>query len=82
MSLTIPALAGKLAGLQSSAIRDLLKLTARDDIISLAGGLPDAALMPRERIALAAETALRDAAVLQYTESSGWPALRDANPCA
>ena len=76
MSLTIPALAGKLAGLQSSAIRDLLKLTARDDIISLAGGLPDAALMPRERIALAAETALRDAAVLQYTESSGWPALR------
>ncbi|MEV4207296.1 PLP-dependent aminotransferase family protein [Nocardia salmonicida] len=76
MSLTIPALAGKLAGLQSSAIRDLLKLTARDDIISLAGGLPDAALMPRERIALAAEAALRDAAVLQYTESSGWPALR------
>ncbi|MFF2397144.1 PLP-dependent aminotransferase family protein [Nocardia sp. NPDC058114] len=77
MSLTIPALAGKLAGLQSSAIRDLLKLTARDDIISLAGGLPDAALMPRERIALAAETALRDPAVLQYTESSGWPALRE-----
>ncbi|MFD8100735.1 PLP-dependent aminotransferase family protein [Nocardia fluminea] len=76
MSLTIPALAGKLAGLQSSAIRDLLKLTARDDIISLAGGLPDAALMPRERIARAAETALRDPAVLQYTESSGWPALR------
>ncbi|MFJ2664971.1 PLP-dependent aminotransferase family protein [Nocardia fluminea] len=77
MSLTIPALAGKLAGLQSSAIRDLLKLTARDDIISLAGGLPDAALMPRERIARAAETALRDPAVLQYTESSGWPALRE-----
>ncbi|MFD6400564.1 PLP-dependent aminotransferase family protein [Nocardia sp. NPDC060249] len=77
MSLTIPALAGKLAGLQSSAIRDLLQLTARDDIISLAGGLPDAALMPRERIALAAETALRDPAVLQYTESPGWPALRE-----
>ncbi|MGW6622174.1 aminotransferase-like domain-containing protein [Nocardia sp. NPDC055002] len=77
MSLTIPALAGKLAGIQSSAIRDLLKLTARDDIISLAGGLPDAALMPRDRIALAAETALSDPAVLQYTESSGWPALRE-----
>ncbi|MFC6009529.1 PLP-dependent aminotransferase family protein [Nocardia lasii] len=77
MSLTTPALAGKLAGLQSSAIRDLLELTARDDIISLAGGLPDAALMPNERIAAAAETALRDSAVLQYTESSGWPALRE-----
>ncbi|WP_410873583.1 PLP-dependent aminotransferase family protein [Nocardia sp. A7] len=77
MSLTTPALAGKLAGLQSSAIRDLLKLTARDDVISLAGGLPDAALMPRERIAVAAEVALRDPAVLQYTESAGWPALRE-----
>ncbi|MFE7723083.1 PLP-dependent aminotransferase family protein [Nocardia rhizosphaerihabitans] len=75
MSLTTP-LAGKLAGLQSSAIRDLLKLTARADVISLAGGLPDAALMPRERIAVAAESALADAAVLQYTESPGLPALR------
>ncbi|MFD4429583.1 PLP-dependent aminotransferase family protein [Nocardia sp. NPDC058497] len=75
MSLTIP-LAGKLAGLQSSAIRDLLKLTARADVISLAGGLPDAALMPSGRIAVAAESALADAAVLQYTESPGLPALR------
>ncbi|MGS2808875.1 aminotransferase-like domain-containing protein [Nocardia sp. MW-W600-9] len=73
---TTPALASKLAGLQSSAIRDLLKLTARADIISLAGGLPDAALMPRERIAVAAQSALADATVLQYTESPGWPALR------
>ncbi|MDO3647129.1 PLP-dependent aminotransferase family protein [Nocardia mangyaensis] len=71
-----PALAGKLDGLRSSAIRDLLTLTARADIISLAGGLPDAALMPRERIAVAAQTALGDPAVLQYTESPGLPALR------
>ncbi|WP_278265070.1 PLP-dependent aminotransferase family protein [Nocardia sp. AG03] len=77
MSPTTPALAGKLAGLQSSAIRDLLKLTARADVISLAGGLPDAALMPRERIAAAAQSALADPAVLQYTESPGWPALRE-----
>ncbi|MFB7878168.1 PLP-dependent aminotransferase family protein [Nocardia sp. NPDC056064] len=77
MSPTTPALAGKLAGLQSSAIRDLLKLTARADVISLAGGLPDAALMPRERIAAATQAALADPAVLQYTESPGWPALRE-----
>ncbi|WP_336085130.1 aminotransferase-like domain-containing protein [Nocardia sp. SSK8] len=77
MSLTTPALAGKLSGLQSSAIRDLLKLTARAEVISLAGGLPDAALMPRERIAAAAEEALRDPSVLQYTESPGWPGLRE-----
>ncbi|MFD6272702.1 aminotransferase-like domain-containing protein [Nocardia asteroides] len=77
MSLITPALAGKLAGLQSSAIRDLLKLTARAEVISLAGGLPDAALMPRERIAAASATALASSGVLQYTESPGWPALRE-----
>ncbi|MFI6216483.1 PLP-dependent aminotransferase family protein [Nocardia brasiliensis] len=76
MSPTRPVLAAKLAGLQSSAIRDLLKLTARAEIIGLAGGLPDAALMPRERIAEAADAALRKAACLQYTESPGWAPLR------
>ncbi|QIS09223.1 PLP-dependent aminotransferase family protein [Nocardia arthritidis] len=76
MSPTIPSLAGKLGGLQSSAIRDLLKLTVRPDIIGLAGGLPDAELMPRERIAVAADAALRDSACLQYTESPGWAPLR------
>lgn len=70
-------LAGKLAGLTSSAIRDLLKLTAAADVISLAGGLPDAALMPGPRIAAAAESALRSPGVLQYTESPGWGPLRD-----
>lgn len=77
MSTAHAPLAGKLAGLQSSAIRDLLKLTARAEVISLAGGLPDAALMPRERIADAAAAALADRGVLQYTESPGWSPLRE-----
>ncbi|MFD0365745.1 PLP-dependent aminotransferase family protein [Nocardia sp. GCM10030253] len=77
MSPTIPPLAGKLGGLKSSAIRDLLKLTTRADVISLAGGLPDAELMPRERLAAAADAALSGTAVLQYTESPGWAPLRD-----
>ncbi|MGI5221254.1 PLP-dependent aminotransferase family protein [Nocardia sp. CA-290969] len=77
MSLDAAPLAGKLAGLTSSAIRDLLKLTANAEVISLAGGLPDAALMPGPRIAAAAETALRSPATLQYTESPGWGPLRD-----
>ncbi|WP_405167078.1 PLP-dependent aminotransferase family protein [Nocardia sp. NBC_01499] len=76
MSPTIPPLAAKLGGLQSSAIRDLLKLTTRAEIIGLAGGLPDAELMPRERIAAAAEAALSGPACLQYTESPGWAPLR------
>lgn len=72
-----PPLAGKLAGLTSSAIRDLLKLTADPNIVSLAGGLPDAALMPGARIAAAAEAALGAHTVLQYTESPGWGPLRE-----
>ncbi|WP_405179778.1 PLP-dependent aminotransferase family protein [Nocardia sp. NBC_01377] len=76
MSPNRPPLSAKLDGLQSSAIRDLLKLTSRAEIISLAGGLPDAALMPSERIAEAAAKALTDTAVLQYTESPGWAPLR------
>ncbi|TQM28578.1 PLP-dependent aminotransferase family protein [Nocardia bhagyanarayanae] len=77
MSPTVPPLAAKLGGLKSSAIRDLLKLTARAEVISLAGGLPDAELMPRERIAAAAEAALNGPGCLQYTESPGWAPLRD-----
>ncbi|WP_280492670.1 PLP-dependent aminotransferase family protein [Nocardia asiatica] len=77
MSPITPPLARRLDGLRSSAIRDLLKLTARGDVISLAGGLPDEQLMPRDRIALAAETALTDPSRLQYTESAGWGPLRE-----
>ncbi|MFC9997934.1 PLP-dependent aminotransferase family protein [Nocardia sp. NPDC127526] len=77
MSALTPPLSSRLDGLQSSAIRDLLKLTARADIISLAGGLPDAELMPRDRIAQAAEAALADRSRLQYTESPGWGPLRE-----
>ncbi|MFF2552458.1 PLP-dependent aminotransferase family protein [Nocardia sp. NPDC058058] len=76
MSAITPPLSRRLGGLQSSAIRDLLKLTARAEIISLAGGLPDAQLMPRDRIAVAADAALSDRSVLQYTESPGWGPLR------
>ncbi|MEU4842764.1 PLP-dependent aminotransferase family protein [Nocardia testacea] len=72
-----PPLAGKLAGLTSSAIRDLLKLTADPNIVSLAGGLPDAELMPGARMAAAADSALRTSAALQYTESPGWGPLRE-----
>lgn len=77
MSPHTPPLSRRLDGLQSSAIRDLLKLTSRPDIVSLAGGLPDEQLMPRDAIARAAESALADRARLQYTESAGWGPLRE-----
>lgn len=77
MSPIAPSLARRLDGLQSSAIRDLLKLTTRAEVIGLAGGLPDPELMPRERLALAAANALQGRDCLQYTESAGWLPLRE-----
>ena len=77
MSPIVPSLSHRLDGLQSSAIRDLLKLTERQDVIGLAGGLPDEQLMPRDRIAQAAEVALADRSRLQYTQSAGWGPLRE-----
>ncbi|MGH3613839.1 MAG: PLP-dependent aminotransferase family protein [Pseudonocardia sp.] len=69
-------LSTRLDAVRGSAIRDLLALTARDDVISLAGGLPAADLLPRERIAEAAEHALADPANLQYGETPGLARLR------
>ena len=51
-------LARRVADVRGSAIRDLLTLTARPDVISLAGGLPAGDPLPRERIAVAADRAL------------------------
>src|SRR3546814_2324887 len=64
-------------GLRSSAIRDLLTLTARPDVISLAGGLPDPDFIPRERISKAAHDALGDPSSVQYGETSGLLRLRE-----
>jgi 2-aminoadipate transaminase len=71
-------LARRLDAVRGSAIRDLLTLTARPEVISLAGGLPAADLLPRERIAAAAATALTDTAAVQYSETAGIARLREA----
>lgn len=62
-----------------SAIRELLKLTERPDILSLAGGLPNPDTFPRERIAEAAAQLLSDtsAAALQYGPTEGYRPLRE-----
>ncbi|WP_124394664.1 PLP-dependent aminotransferase family protein [Rhodococcus wratislaviensis] len=71
------SLARRMEGLHSSAIRDLLTLTARPDVVSLAGGLPDPEFIPRERIRKEAELALADPASVQYGETTGLRKLRD-----
>ncbi len=70
-------LSRRLADVRGSAIRDLLTLTARPDVLSLAGGLPAADLLPRERIAEAAAAALTDPASVQYSETGGLARLRE-----
>jgi len=66
-------------GMTSSAIRELLKLTADPDIISFAGGLPAPEVFPVAEVAAAAQRVLgmHGAAALQYSTTEGYPPLRE-----
>jgi 2-aminoadipate transaminase len=70
-------LSTRLRDVRGSAIRDLLALTARPEVISLAGGLPGTDLLPRERIATALAAAIADPAAVQYGETAGLRPLRE-----
>jgi 2-aminoadipate transaminase len=61
-----------------SAVREILKVTERPEIISFAGGLPAPELFPVEAIARAhAEVfAANGSAALQYSTTEGWKPLR------
>jgi 2-aminoadipate transaminase len=76
LSLSVP-LSTRLHDVRGSAIRDLLALTARPEVISLAGGLPGTDLLPRERIATALAAAVADPAAMQYGETPGLRRLRE-----
>ncbi len=62
----------------SSAIRDLLHLTQRPEVVSLAGGLPSPAAFPVDAIAEATAAVLGDQHEdpLQYATTEGHPGLR------
>ncbi|MGB7236027.1 MAG: PLP-dependent aminotransferase family protein [Rhodococcus sp. (in: high G+C Gram-positive bacteria)] len=77
MSIALPPMSSRLGSVQSSAIRDLLALTAREDVISLAGGLPALELIPSRRIRDAAQSVLAESSAVQYGETSGWRGLRE-----
>jgi 2-aminoadipate transaminase len=64
--------------MKRSTVREILKLTARPEVISFAGGLPAPELFPIERIRQATDTILaeRGQEVLQYSTSEGMPELR------
>ena len=65
--------------MRSSAMRDLMAVTARPEVISLAGGFPDTASFPRESFAgaaakVAAETCAR---ALQYGPTEGLDEVKE-----
>src|SRR4051794_9512326 len=65
-------------GMKSSAMRDLMAVTAQPEVISLAGGLPDTSTFPAEDFAaLMARVAVgASAAALQYGPTEGLDALK------
>lgn len=69
----------KVSHLEGSMIREMFKLMARPEIISLAGGSPDSALFPSKELAEIAEKILREngAMALQYGVTEGYPKLRE-----
>ncbi len=73
-------ISSKAASIRASEIRELLKLTQKRRIISLAGGLPDPRLFPREEIAEAARQVALELGekALQYSPSRGVPEFIDA----
>lgn len=66
--------------MKASEIRELLKLLDQPDIISFAGGIPDAKLFPAEAFSAAYARALEEGArdvALQYSPSEGHKGLRE-----
>lgn len=64
--------------MKASEIRELLKLTARPDIISFAGGLPAPELFPVKEIAQVSHDLVLEEGrkLLQYAATEGRPSLR------
>lgn len=65
--------ARRVFGMRSSVMRDLMSITQRPEVISLAGGLPDTGAFDRQVLAeLVSQVALEDgAAALQYGPTEG-----------
>ncbi|MDO8916060.1 MAG: PLP-dependent aminotransferase family protein [Coriobacteriia bacterium] len=71
--------AARMAGVRSSAVRDLFAAASRPDVISLSGGMPDVRRVPHEAVTRATRDAMRHdgPSALQYGGSEGRYALRE-----
>ncbi len=72
-------LARRARRMNPSIIREILKVTERPGIVSLAGGLPSADTFPIQAVRDASEKVLREAPreALQYAASEGYAPLRE-----
>ena len=75
----LPALAERMTGMPPSAVREILKVAERPDILSFAGGLPAPELFPVDEIAAAHAEVLakHGRSALQYSTTEGYGPLRD-----
>src|SRR6266545_2149418 len=72
--------ASRTSVMKSSAMRDLMAITERSEVISLAGGLPDTSTFPAESLAaVLSKLAAKDSArALQYAPTEGMAAVGEA----
>ena len=70
--------AKRMDSMQASAVREILKVTQRPEVISFAGGLPAPELFPVDEIAKVCAEVCKDEGrkVLQYATTEGNPGLR------
>lgn len=71
--------AKRMSYIKASEIREILKVTEQDDVISFAGGLPAPELFPIEEINEINQIVLKEAGTkaLQYTTTEGYAPLRE-----
>lgn len=71
--------ANRMANLQASEIREILKLTSKPEVISFAGGLPAPELFPVKEVGeIVAELMAQDGQrILQYATTEGYLPLRE-----
>ncbi len=74
--------AKRLDGISGSAIREILKLTAKPGMISFAGGNPGAFALPDAQVGALCKELLSEngKALLQYGMTEGYPPLRESLP--
>ncbi|MFF7450716.1 MULTISPECIES: aminotransferase class I/II-fold pyridoxal phosphate-dependent enzyme [unclassified Streptomyces] len=79
-AVSAPSLASRVRSVGGSAVREILAVTSRPEVVNFAGGLPAPELFDREGVAAAFRYVLEEmpGQALQYSTTEGEPGLREA----